>query len=81
MKLTVFAAGSRGDIQPCVALGKGLQQAGYRVALAAPEDFAGNVERVTIAEIKDAFARRVNPERMVTVVVGPDAGQPAAAGP
>jgi len=41
MKITVFAAGSRGDIQPCVVLCRGLQQAGYRVRLAAPEDFAG----------------------------------------
>ncbi|GAB4447658.1 MAG: glycosyltransferase [Anaerolineae bacterium] len=41
MKLTIFAAGSRGDIQPCIALGKGLQQAGYQLCLAAPEDFAG----------------------------------------
>jgi sterol 3beta-glucosyltransferase len=41
MKITIFAAGSRGDIQPCVALGKGLKQAGYRVRLAAPEDFSG----------------------------------------
>jgi len=53
----------------------------YQLPLTYLEDFAGNVERVTIAEIKDAFARRVNPERMVTVVVGPDAEQPAAAGP
>ena len=44
MKLTLFAAGSRGDIQPCVALGRRLQQAGYRVRLAAPEDFAGFVQ-------------------------------------
>lgn len=44
MKLTVFAAGSRGDIQPCVALSLRLQQAGYRVRLAAPEDFAGFVQ-------------------------------------
>jgi sterol 3beta-glucosyltransferase len=43
MKITLFAAGSRGDIQPCVALSKGLQQAGYHVRLAAPEDFAGFV--------------------------------------
>lgn len=41
MRITVFAAGSRGDIQPCVVLSRGLQQAGYRVCLAAPEDFAG----------------------------------------
>jgi len=40
MKITVFAAGSRGDIQPCVVVSKGLQQAGYQVLLAAPEDFA-----------------------------------------
>lgn len=43
MIITIFAAGSRGDIQPCVALSKGLMQAGYRVRLAAPEDFAGFV--------------------------------------
>jgi sterol 3beta-glucosyltransferase len=41
VKITVFAAGSRGDIQPCVALSKGLQRAGHRVHLAAPADFAG----------------------------------------
>ena len=44
MKLTVFAAGSRGDIQPCVVLSRGLQQAGYAVQLAAPQDFAGFVQ-------------------------------------
>ena len=44
MKITVFAAGSRGDIQPCVALSRGLQQAGYQVRLAAPEDFAGFIQ-------------------------------------
>lgn len=44
MRITVFAAGSRGDIQPCVVLSRGLLQAGYRVRLAAPEDFAGFVQ-------------------------------------
>ena len=44
MKITIFAAGSQGDIQPCVVLAKGLQQAGYEVCLAAPENFAGFVE-------------------------------------
>jgi sterol 3beta-glucosyltransferase len=43
MKITIFAAGSRGDIQPCVALSRGLQQAGYQVRLAAPQDFAAFV--------------------------------------
>ena len=45
MKITVFAAGSRGDIQPCVVLSRGLQQAGYHVRLAAPADFADFVQQ------------------------------------
>lgn len=44
MQVTIFAAGSRGDIQPCVALSRGLQQAGYQVRLAAPQDFATFVQ-------------------------------------
>lgn len=48
MKITVFAAGSRGDIQPCIALGKGLQQAGYSVLLAAPEDFADFAQQYAV---------------------------------
>jgi UDP:flavonoid glycosyltransferase YjiC (YdhE family) len=40
MRLTLFAAGSQGDIQPCVVLGKHLQQAGFQVLLAAPQNFA-----------------------------------------
>lgn len=45
MKITIFAAGSRGDIQPCVVLGRGLRQAGYQVCLAAPADFADFVQK------------------------------------
>lgn|GEM_PF-176245 len=44
MRVTIFAAGSRGDIQPCVVLGRGLQDAGYGVRLAAPQDFASFVQ-------------------------------------
>ena len=45
MRITIFAAGSRGDIQPCIVLGKGLQQAGYQIRLAAPENFRDFVEQ------------------------------------
>lgn len=41
MKIVIFAAGSRGDIQPCIVLARGLQRAGYDVCLAAPRNFAG----------------------------------------
>jgi sterol 3beta-glucosyltransferase len=48
MKITIFAAGSRGDIQPCIALSSGLQQAGYQVCLAAPEDFADFIQQYAV---------------------------------
>jgi sterol 3beta-glucosyltransferase len=35
-----MALGTRGDVQPYVALGAGLRQAGYTVTIAAPENFA-----------------------------------------
>ncbi len=39
MKVTLLTYGSRGDIQPFVALAKGLQSAGHNVRLAAPYRF------------------------------------------
>ena len=36
MKITIFAAGSRGDIQPCVALGRGCSRQGIRFAWLLP---------------------------------------------
>lgn len=39
MHLTILATGSQGDVQPYIALGKGLQQAGYQVRLGAPSNF------------------------------------------
>jgi sterol 3beta-glucosyltransferase len=40
MKILIFPFGSRGDIQPYLALAVGLQQAGHRVTLVAPRNFA-----------------------------------------
>lgn len=40
MRITIFAAGSQGDIQPCLRLGKGLKQSGFEVLLAAPQNFS-----------------------------------------
>ena len=39
MRITITAAGSRGDVQPCVALGLGLQRAGHEVVLASWEPY------------------------------------------
>jgi len=39
MRITIVANGSRGDVQPFVALGAGLRDAGYAVTLATPTPF------------------------------------------
>jgi sterol 3beta-glucosyltransferase len=41
---TILALGSRGDVQPFVALGKGLCAAGHRVRIAAAEDYGPLVQ-------------------------------------
>jgi len=46
----------------------------YRLPLTYLDDFVKNVEQVTVAQVKDAFARRIHPERMVTVVVAGEDG-------
>jgi len=42
----------------------------YGLPLDYLDKFIANVEAVTTDQIKDAFKRRVNPDKMVTVVVG-----------
>ena len=44
MRITILTAGSRGDVQPYVALGAGFQAAGHRVRLATHEDFKSLID-------------------------------------
>lgn len=44
MRITVIAIGSRGDVQPYVALGEGLAREGYTVRVATHEPFAPLLE-------------------------------------
>ncbi len=53
----------------------------YGLPITYLEDFVANVERVTVADIKAAFARRIDPDRLVTVVVGADRDQTLSAIP
>ena len=39
MQATIIATGSRGDVQPYIALGVGLKRAGHRVRVLAPSDY------------------------------------------
>ena len=45
MRITIFTAGSQGDVQPCIMLGKGLKKAGFQVLLAAPQNFASLAQK------------------------------------
>ena len=42
----------------------------YRLPLSYLDDFVPRVEKVTVEQIKSAFQRRINPDSMVTVIVG-----------
>ena len=42
----------------------------YDLPLSYLDDFPARIEAVTLAEVKDAWRRRIRPDRMVTVVVG-----------
>lgn len=43
-RLTILTVGSRGDVQPYIALGQGLQQAGFAVTLATHEPFKAFIQ-------------------------------------
>ncbi len=49
MRILVLASGSRGDVQPLVALAAGLQRAGHEVTVAAARDFGPFVQAQGLA--------------------------------
>ena len=42
----------------------------YNLPLTYLDDFVGNIERLTVADIRRAFKARVDPDKLITVVVG-----------
>jgi zinc protease len=52
----------------------------YRLPLTYLDDFTRNIERVTADQVRSAFQRRIRPERMVTIVVGPSGERAAQLG-
>jgi zinc protease len=42
----------------------------YKLPLNYLDEYNSNVEKVTLAQIKDAFSRRLKPENFVTIIVG-----------
>lgn len=75
MRITILTTGSRGDIQPFIALGQGLKQAGYQVKLATHDTFqemaqhyglefaaiAGDVQTMMATEAGQNMLKSKNP--------------------
>jgi len=80
MKITILTYGSRGDVQPFLALAIGLQKAGHTVELAAPHRFADFVDKyeipfVPLAGDPEIISQRLNdaganPVRMMRAMSG-----------
>jgi zinc protease len=51
----------------------------YKLPLTYLNEFSANVERVTTADIKRAFAKHIDPAKLVTVVVGAEEASSSAA--
>ncbi len=47
----------------------------YKLPLTYLDDFPGKIEKVTVAQIREAFKRHVNPDAMATVIVGAPQGK------
>lgn len=61
MRIVILAIGSRGDVQPYIALSKGLQKAGHDVRLAAPSIFKDLAKEYEV----DFFGLGVNPKEIM----------------
>lgn len=51
MKIALASYGSRGDVEPCVAIGRELRRRGHDVLVAAPPDLVGFVESVGLSAV------------------------------
>ena len=68
MRITIFTIGSRGDVQPYVALGLGLQAAGHSVRLATHGEF----EHFIRSRGLDIFPVEGNPRAVLESDAGRD---------
>ncbi|HOW66971.1 MAG TPA: glycosyltransferase [Candidatus Paceibacterota bacterium] len=58
MRITILTLGTRGDVQPYIALGLGLKQAGYSVTLGTSKDFGTMIESRGLAFAPFEFSVR-----------------------
>src|SRR4029078_11224874 len=51
MKFVLASYGTRGDVEPCAAIGRELLRRGHEVSMAVPPDLVGFVESVWLAAV------------------------------
>ena len=51
MKFVLASYGTRGDVEPCVAVGRELVRRGHEVRMAVPPDLVGFVESAGLAAV------------------------------
>jgi sterol 3beta-glucosyltransferase len=62
MRITILTGGTRGDVQPFVGLGVGLQRAGHQVCVPAPECFRGLIAK---AGLEFTPSRGIDPQALL----------------
>ena len=72
MKVLIMTLGTRGDVQPFLALARGLLAAGHEVVLTAPQRFAGFAagHGVPFAGVDDGPMRLMDDPAMGAVIEG-----------
>jgi hypothetical protein len=65
MKITIFSVGSRGDVQPVLALAGGLQHAGHQVTLVTTHNLATVSDSAMQARAAAALGARIRAENGV----------------
>ncbi|HWP42557.1 MAG TPA: glycosyltransferase, partial [Blastocatellia bacterium] len=68
MRITMIAFGTRGDVQPAVALGKALKAVGHSVRILAGANFKAWIERHGL----EAVASRINIQSVMESDLGRD---------
>src|SRR5262245_44744254 len=71
MRFTILAVGTRGDVQPMLAIGRGLRAAGHEVRIGTHETFEASVEACGLEYRKIAS----DPKRIMESIAPPGADQ------
>ena len=58
MKFVLASYGTRGDVEPCVAVGRELLRRGHEVRMAVPPDLVGFVESAGLAAVAYGWISR-----------------------